>query len=252
MLGVAGVLIAATARGGPAHESFSTALNGWTNPPSTTAWRWTNGVAQAVFVASPVPATATLTAGELPASSAFLGDYTSDGIALIGFSFRALNTLPSTLTLRLLAGTNGIFQNLQAAVPATGVWVRLVLPLDTRTGSGWSGVADDAAFTAVLAAIDDCSLSVTKPATVVPVRFEIDDVFIDFRPELLASAPGPGDPLVWRATYLRTNAAYGIETATAVTGPWIRVESLIATNRTLAGIFTNTAAATGFHRLVAP
>jgi hypothetical protein len=252
MTGMACLLVAATSRGGPALESFTTALNGWTNPPSTTAWRWTNGAAQVVFAASPAPATATLTAGAVPASDAFLGDYAADGITLIGFSFRALNALPSTLTLRLLAGTNGIFQNLQATIPATGVWVRILLPLDTRIGGGWSGVADDEAFAAVLAAVDDCSILVTKPATFSPVRYEIDDLFIEFHPELQATSPGAGDPLVWRATHLLSNAVYGLETATAVTGPWIRVESVLATNRTLSGVFTNTPGTTGFHRLATP
>lgn len=226
-----GVAYAAT----PWRESFQSGLEGWTNT-SAPAWRGTNGYAQVVFPALPAPQTATLLATGHLASAAFVGDYGSADLGLVGFRFQAVHVLPSGLTLRWMRGTNGYFRNLQHMVQATGVWYTLYCSLADKETGGWSGDASEL-FDHVLGAVDSVSLSILTPATVSPATFRVDDILVD-RLHRATYLPGPHDPVI-RWEYLQSNSAYRLEQADQPDGTWILDRVVPATNHTTSVVVTN-------------
>jgi hypothetical protein len=231
-------------------ETFTAALNDWTNTPGSTVWRATNQFAEVAFAASLVPATSSLIVTGGISGSAFIGDYDAKGIEAIGFKFRAEQVLPSTLTIRLLSGTNGYFQNVQTRIAVTGVWYQFVFSLESRDAGSWDGDAPEL-FPIVRQQIDSIAISVTKPSTMVTSRFRIDDIFID-RMHTAGAVPSSSSAVpVITAEFLQTNLVYGIETAPSLGGPWTREQTINATNRTMTWLLTNTHPV-AFGRIVQP
>lgn len=225
----------------PRIETFTAALNGWTNTAGTTAWRWTNQAAGITFAASPLPASSSLVFTGFPGITEFTGDFRAHGHEAIGFAFLAEQVLPTSLRLTLSRGTNAFFVFLHPGVTATGVWTRFLVPLEDKATGGWDG--DEAAlFESVLSAIDTVSITVVKPATVAAARFRIDDLVVD-RLHTLAT-PEPSTSLIHLpADNLQTGRTYRIEQ-----GPdpfaWTTAATFLATNRTQRITVTNTAGQT--------
>ena len=235
------VLAAVDGRGASVRiESFDSALNGWTNAVGTTTWRATNGYAQLSLSASPAPASSALIATGLLGTASFTGDYRAAGIELIGFKFRAEQAAPSTLTLRLLGGTNGFFRNLQESVVATGVWYQFFVSLQGKTAGGWDGDPAEQ-FEAVLSNVTQVAVVVTKNSSMVATRYQVDDVVIDRLPAMTdAVRQSDGSTLV-RADNLQTGVLYRVEQSPEVMGTWSVAGSLAATNREQTVSVTNTA-----------
>lgn len=213
----------------PWMETFTGDMNGWSTSGSP-AWSSAVNRAQVTFAASPTPQASTLLATGTLFSAAFTGDYTSAGIALMGFRFRAEQVLPSVLTVRWTSKSTGYFRNVQSDVLATGQWYQFRFLMTSKEAGGWDG--DPAGlFTNVLADVDTVAIAVTKPATVSPSTFMVDDVFIERLPAAISVNSGTGSTrrILW--THLLTNMVYGLESSTNLAGPWASEQSFTATNR---------------------
>lgn len=231
----------------PRLETFDSGLNGWTNVAAPN-WRGTNGYAQVIFPATPVPQISTLLATGALASSSFMGDYNTADIGLISFRIQALNVLPSGLTLRWMRGTNGYFRNLQNAVQATGLWYSIYCSLADKDTGGWSGDEADV-FPFVLESVDSVSLSILTPAILSAATFRVDDIQIDHLHRGRSIQTTPGLNLSWEN--LQSNLTYRLEQCSTVDQPWTPDTLVIATNRSISITMTNLPAYSAW-RLVLP
>jgi len=219
----------------PFIETFSTAMNGWTNTAGT-VWRTNSGTARVSFPNTPLSELSTLTATGAAATAAYTGDYVAAGIRLFGFKFRADSVLPVTLETRLLSGTNGYFKALDSLVTTTGVWHQFLFSLEGKAVGGWAG-SDDEIFDEVLSGVDRIEFTVAKPAGAAIYR--IDDIVIDRLHAAAALTTGPGGAFSLSGDFLQTNVTYLIEATPELTGVWTTVQSLLATNRSMSISLTN-------------
>lgn len=227
---LAGVAAAGSAGAATSHvESFTGSLNGWTNSGSP-AWRATNDCAQVTFAASPAPQTSTLLATGAWASAAFTGNYAEAGLRLLGFRFRAVQVLPSVLTVRWTSGSTGYFRNVQTELTTTGTWHQFYFSLHDKAAGNWDGDPADL-FTQVLSGVDTLSITVTKPSTFAASEFQVDDVTLDHLHQASALLPASSTSAWMRWEFLQTNVAYELESAMGPDAGWSSVLTLPATNR---------------------
>ena len=243
MLALACLFGAVRGEAAAAHlEGFAASMGGWTNAVGTPVWRATGGVAQVAFPGSLVPQTGTLRASGDSSSAAFLGDYASAGLLLLGFSFRAEHLVPDTLTLRWLREGTGYFASLQAAVVSTGVWYRFLFTLEGKQAGGWDGDAESL-FGQTLQAVDTLEIAVTKPATLATVRYSVDDLVLYPLASMggvFAEGSAPG---TWRleGTGLLAGVTHRLESAEDLAGPWTQAVAWVAAGESMSIVVTNPA-----------
>ena len=216
----------------PITETFTGSLNGWVSGGSG-SWTASNGVARLAFPTQsgpPVPIEGYLMASNA-SSGSFTGNYATAGLALIGFDFRAVDSVPDSLKITMNSTTSSYFRTLTASIVATGTWYSLTIPMTSRSAGSWSGTSDESAFNALLHDIRAISITVRESSVnTAPQVYQIDNVFIDILPYTSAFAPGDTNAAVaWDG--LRTNVSYAIQGAASLTDAWYTISSLAPTGR---------------------
>lgn len=210
-------------------ETFAGGLAGWTNAGAMPL-AISNQALRGRFAAQgiPVPETGTFVATNTSSGGAFTGDYNAAEIQLIGFSFMAQNTVPSTALLRWLGPTSSYFQSFGSHVVATGVWYKMAFSLAAGAAGQWSGGAADE-FADALADVRGLEIHVTR-AGMDAQNYFIDDVFLDALP---VGNPNTTDGKQVAWSQLRSNVVYVVESAETAAGPWEYLDEFMAVGRSL-------------------
>jgi hypothetical protein len=193
-----------------------------------------------------------LVAGAGASGGAFMGNYDSAEILVIGFSmmFEKFPT-PSDVALKW-RGNNETFQRgIQASLfDQTGVWHRFAFSLNSKIEGGWDGVGSEATFQSALTNIDLVSLLVKVGPDAVDVY--LDDIFIDrlhAGTRFQATTNGYGD-ITW--SYVRSNYTYQLEYADVLTAGWSTAAVVTATSSNLITTIPLTNSALRAYRLNLP
>lgn len=160
-----------------------------------------------------------------------LGDYDEAGIAVIGFSFNAPDSLPAGNVILAWSGAGHTFQR-GFSVTETGRWYHFTAPLGPDDAANWiplTGTRDDYAM--ARRSVNEISLRINRTGTTAR-QYVVRDLFIARSPYGTTLAPVADNLLALQARDLLAGKSYIVETAESLHGPWQMSQTIQATNQT--------------------
>lgn len=233
-------------------EGYPAGSNGWTYNGAAAVAHSTGGYLEATFAFQEVPAPGSvmLVASNGASGGAFTGSYVNAGIELLGFSFRARDTKPSLLQVRLYGADQSFFRNVEVAPLVFDRWHRIVIPLQTDAAA-WQGGSYEV-FTQLLDQVRGVAVQVTRNGSA-GQRYDMDRIGLYRLPRASAMSwpSSPGPVVTWSG--LQPGVTHVVERAESAAGPWAVVDQLPAS--TTNQVWTNTAVGPGsavLYRILCP
>lgn len=174
-------------------------------------------------------------------SANFIGDYSSAGVSLLGFDFRATNIAPSALELRLTSigpgYTSLVFRSFSSTNLAINTWYSYAISLRDTASGQWLGNTND--FSAILTNVSKVEITIQRFGSSAQ-NYLLDNVYLAALPEASAQASETGAVQVtW--SNLRTDESYRADAAGALDSTWTTLSTFTATGSVHTVIDTNAA-----------
>ena len=172
-------------------------------------------------------------------SANFIGDYSSAGVSLLGFDFRATNVAPSSLELRLTSVGPGYTSLVFRSFPSTNLsintWYSYAVSLKDTASGQWLGNTN--AFHTILTNVSRVEITVQRFGSGAQ-NYLIDNVYLAALPEASAHAVETDSvQVVW--SNLRADETYRADAAGALDGTWTTLSAFTATSSVHTVVDTN-------------
>ena len=218
----------------------------WATAGTGVSWHWQAEYITASFGSSgpgPPPIREALLVANPPASGgAFAGNYTSAGIAMVGFEIWPVHSLPSTVSVDLIRDSSGVISIVTDRIDTVGAWNNIFVPVDLGHSHLWQSAGPGGTTLASVITNVTSFRIYLETLSGSEVEFRFRNVFLAELPFVDTFSPGLANAVDIQWNAVRSNWTYQVDASIDLTsGVWSNVGSFVATDTTADFVDTDAA-----------